>query len=117
MLGISGKAVSKWERELSKPCDEHQEKLVELFGLPTKKDDYKPHKPLGSSAISLILMVNFVPLYALLIFSREMYLIFHIAEQYFTRSVRIEQPTDKGFRTTVLSPLSNFTKIQVYSII
>ena len=23
MLGISGKAVSKWERGLSKPCDEH----------------------------------------------------------------------------------------------
>ncbi len=34
MLGISGKAVSKWERGLSKPCDEHLEKLVSLLGLP-----------------------------------------------------------------------------------
>ena len=34
MLGISGKAVSKWERGLSKPCDEHLAKLVDLLGLP-----------------------------------------------------------------------------------
>ena len=34
MLGISGKAVSKWERGLSKPCDEHLEKLIDLLGLP-----------------------------------------------------------------------------------
>ena len=34
MLGISGKAVSKWERGLSKPCDEHLERLVALLGLP-----------------------------------------------------------------------------------
>ena len=33
MLGISGKAVSKWERGLSKPCEEHWEKLVALLGL------------------------------------------------------------------------------------
>ena len=25
LLGISGKAVSKWERGLSKPCEEHLE--------------------------------------------------------------------------------------------
>ncbi len=37
MLGISGKAISKWERGLSKPCQEHQAKLVELFGLPTEE--------------------------------------------------------------------------------
>ena len=30
--GISDKAVSKWERGLSKPSDSHQTKLVELFG-------------------------------------------------------------------------------------
>lgn len=36
MLGISGKAVSKWERGLSKPCDEHLAKLIELFGLPVE---------------------------------------------------------------------------------
>lgn len=34
MLGISGKAVSKWERGLSKPCEEHLERLVALLGLP-----------------------------------------------------------------------------------
>ena len=34
MLGISGKAVSKWERGLSKPCDEHLSQLVDLLGLP-----------------------------------------------------------------------------------
>jgi transcriptional regulator with XRE-family HTH domain len=34
MLGISGKAVSKWERGLSKPCNEHLERLIDLLGLP-----------------------------------------------------------------------------------
>lgn len=34
MLGISGKAVSKWERGLSKPCEEHWKKLIDLLGLP-----------------------------------------------------------------------------------
>lgn len=34
MLGISGKAVSKWERGLSKPCEEHLERLIDLLGLP-----------------------------------------------------------------------------------
>ena len=33
MLGISGKAVSKWERGLSKPCEEHAKKLGDLLGL------------------------------------------------------------------------------------
>ena len=36
MLGISGKAVSKWERGLSKPCEEHLEHLVNLLGLPVE---------------------------------------------------------------------------------
>ena len=36
MLGISGKAVSKWERGLSKPCEEHWERLVALLGLPVE---------------------------------------------------------------------------------
>lgn len=36
MLGISGKAVSKWERGLSRPCDEHLTRLVELIGLPVE---------------------------------------------------------------------------------
>jgi len=34
MLGISGKAVSKWERGLSKPCDEHLARPIDLLGLP-----------------------------------------------------------------------------------
>lgn len=37
ILGISGKAVSKWERGLSKPCDEHLARLVDLLGLPVGK--------------------------------------------------------------------------------
>lgn len=36
MLGISGKAVSKWERGLANPCREHMEKLVDLLGLPVE---------------------------------------------------------------------------------
>ena len=32
-LGISGKAVSKWERGLSKPCEEHAKMLCQLLGL------------------------------------------------------------------------------------
>lgn len=37
MLGISGKAVSKWERGLSVPCQEHLEKLIDLLGLPVER--------------------------------------------------------------------------------
>ena len=36
ILGISGKAVSKWEHGLSKPCDEHLAQLVNLLGLPVE---------------------------------------------------------------------------------
>lgn len=36
MLGISGKAVSKWERGLSKPCEEHLDRLVAMLGLPVE---------------------------------------------------------------------------------
>ena len=36
MLGISGKAVSKWVRGLSKPCEEHLDRLVALLGLPVE---------------------------------------------------------------------------------
>ena len=36
MLGISGKAVSKWERGLSKPCDKHLDRLIDLLGLPVE---------------------------------------------------------------------------------
>ena len=36
ILGISGKAISKWERGLPKPCDKHLNKLVDLLGLPVE---------------------------------------------------------------------------------
>lgn len=37
MLGISGKAVSKWERGLSQPNESHIGKLTELLGLPVEQ--------------------------------------------------------------------------------
>ena len=37
MLGISGKAVSKWERGLSQPDALHIGKLTELLGLPVEQ--------------------------------------------------------------------------------
>ena len=37
MLGISGKAVSKWERGLSQPDEAHTGKLAELLGLPDEQ--------------------------------------------------------------------------------
>ena len=52
MLGISGKAVSKWERGLSKPCDEHLSKLVDLLGLPVESF---PSKDEQTSAIKTTL--------------------------------------------------------------
>ena len=47
MLGISGKAVSKWERGLSQPCEEHLTQLVDLLGLPyedlqVEREHYAP---------------------------------------------------------------------------
>ena len=38
MLGISGKAVSKWERGLSQPCEEHLTQLVDLLGKVRSND-------------------------------------------------------------------------------
>ncbi len=60
MLGISGKAVSKWERGLSKPRCEHQSKLVELFGLQVEKEEPENHYayPLWSIVISFISTVK-----------------------------------------------------------
>lgn len=37
MLGISGKAVSKWERGLPPPDASHIGKLTELLGLPVEQ--------------------------------------------------------------------------------
>ena len=44
MLGISGKAVSKWERRLSKPCEEHWERLIDLLGLPVEHGTAEPEQ-------------------------------------------------------------------------
>ena len=34
LLGISGKAVSKWERNVSQPSEKHLTQLVDFLGLP-----------------------------------------------------------------------------------
>ena len=52
MLGISGKAVSKWERGLSKPCEEHLDRLVALLGLPDGCDDRRMYMQLGRNDIN-----------------------------------------------------------------
>ena len=50
MLGISGKAVSKWERGLLKPCEEHWESLVALLGLPVESTITAEEKKVASKA-------------------------------------------------------------------
>ena len=45
MLGISGKAVSKWERGLSVPCEDHLKKLIDLLGLPVEQKIAKSEQP------------------------------------------------------------------------
>ena len=50
MLGISGKAVSKWERGLSKPCEEHLERLVALLGLPVESTEVAEEKRVAPKA-------------------------------------------------------------------
>ena len=37
MLGISGKAVSKWEGGLSQPDETHMVRLIDLLGLPVEQ--------------------------------------------------------------------------------
>lgn len=37
MLGISGKAVSKWERGLAQPDGAHMARLIDLLGLPVQQ--------------------------------------------------------------------------------
>lgn len=53
MLGISGKAVSKWERGLSKPCEEHLDRLVALLGLPVESTEVAEEKNLAPKATFL----------------------------------------------------------------
>lgn len=45
MLGISGKAVSKWERGLSRPDASHIGKLTELLGLPVEQEIAESESP------------------------------------------------------------------------
>ena len=61
MLGISGKAVSKWERGLSKPCEEHAERLCQLLGLAVEVK-------IERSSILLTIPVAFISTKTLLAF-------------------------------------------------
>ena len=45
MLGISGKAVSKWERGLSQPDEAHMVQLINLLGLPVEQEEAEPEPP------------------------------------------------------------------------
>ena len=38
LLGVSGMAISKWERGLAFPCPEHQAQLINLLGLEAEKE-------------------------------------------------------------------------------
>ena len=58
MLGISGKAVSKWERGLSKPCDEHLERLIDLLGLPVESTITADEKRVAPKATFLSTVRN-----------------------------------------------------------
>ena len=58
MLGISGKAVSKWERGLSKPCEEHLDRLVALLGLPIESTITAEEKSVAPKATFLSTVRN-----------------------------------------------------------
>ena len=58
MLGISGKAVSKWERGLSKPCEEHWERLVALLGLPVESTEVAEEKRVAPKATLMYTVRN-----------------------------------------------------------
>ena len=58
MLGISGKAVSKWERGLSKPCEEHLERLVALLGLPVESTIMAEEKKVAPKATLMYTVRN-----------------------------------------------------------
>ena len=58
MLGISGKAVSKWERGLSQPCEEHLTQLVDLLGLPVESTITAEEKRVAPKATFLSTVRN-----------------------------------------------------------
>ena len=43
VLGISGKAVSKWERGLAQPDGAHMARLIDLLGLPVEQILFLPY--------------------------------------------------------------------------
>ena len=45
MLGISGKAVSKWERGLSQPDEAHMARLIDLLGLSVEQEMVESEPP------------------------------------------------------------------------
>ena len=57
-LGISGKAVSKWERGLSQPCEEHLTQLVDLLGLPVESTITAEEKRVAPKATFLSTVRN-----------------------------------------------------------
>lgn len=65
MLGVSGKAVSKWERGLSKPCEEHWNRLVALLGLPVESTITAEEKRVAPKATLMYTVRNeFVRIFA-----------------------------------------------------
>lgn len=44
-LGISGKAVSKWERGLAQPDGAHMARLIDLLGLPVEQEIAESESP------------------------------------------------------------------------
>ena len=63
MLGISRKAVSKWERGLSQPDGTHMVRLIDLLGLPVEQtadeaDTRLTFLPTGKREVSRILSVG-----------------------------------------------------------
>ena len=45
LLGISGKAVSKWERGLAQPDGVHMAHLIDLLGLPVEQEIAESESP------------------------------------------------------------------------
>ena len=57
-LNYSDKAVSKWERGLSKPCEEHLDRLVALLGLPVESTITAEEKSVAPKATFLSTVRN-----------------------------------------------------------
>ena len=51
MLGVSGMAVSKWERGLALPCPERREQLVNLLGLSVEAEANAHDKDEAASVV------------------------------------------------------------------